>query len=259
MCAERRQFVNRSTEKALAYIRGAILSGKFPAGSLLPTIDLAEEIGVSRTPIRDALRQLETEGLVIIAPRQEARVKELTFEDYKDMCELRIALETHAAQLAALRRTESDLEQMRLHLDAMARQVKRPAPATKEEDEQMIQAIAEADVAFHLAIMDASGNRLIKREAIRFRVIQSLVRLPESVKIGREDTGAPPWVQYRNQPAVVLESHQAIFDAIEDQSAERAYGAMREHLEGSLKVQLRILRALKDQEMLRESYNKILF
>ncbi len=247
----RHQSVNRTTEKALSYIRQAILTGQFPAGSLLPTNNLADEIGVSRTPIRDALRQLETEGLVTIAPRQEARVKELTFEDYKEMCELRIALETHAAQLAALRRTESDLEQIRYHFDAMAAHVKAGAPETVEEDERRTQAIAEADVAFHLAIIEASGNRLIKREAIRFRVIQSLVRLPKSVKTLREGAVERPWVQYRNRPSDVLQSHQDIFEAIRDQSAERAYGAMRDHLESSLKVQLRILRALKDQEMQR--------
>lgn len=247
----RHQSVNRTTEKALHYIRRAILTGQFPAGSLLPTNNLAEEIGVSRTPIRDALRQLETEGLVTIAPRQEARVKELTFEDYKEMCELRIALETHASQLAALRRTEADLEQIRFHLETMAGQVNGAPPETEEEEERRTQIIAEADVAFHLAIMDASGNRLIKREAIRFRVIQSLVRLPKSVKTVPEGAVERPWVQYRNRPTDVLQSHQEIFEAIRDQSAERAYGAMRDHLESSLKVQLRILRALKDQEVQR--------
>lgn len=240
--------VNRTTEKALVYIRQAILSGKFPAGSLLPAKNLAEEVGVSRTPIRDALRQLETEGLVTIAPRQEARVKELTFEDYKDMCELRIALETHAAQLAALRRTESDLEQIRLHLETMAAHAGRPA-TTAEEDEAMIQAIAEADVAFHLAITEASRNRLIRTEVIRFRVIQSLVRLPESLKTLPEGTDVRPWAKYRNRPEDVLKSHEGILRAIEDQSPERAYNAMREHLESSLKVQLRILKAIRNQEM----------
>ena len=73
------------------YIRNRILSGEFATGDTLSTKHLADDIGVSRTPIRDALRQLETEGLVEIYPRQEARVKQASYEELRDIWELRIA------------------------------------------------------------------------------------------------------------------------------------------------------------------------
>lgn len=243
----RRHTVNSTTEKALAYIRDAILSGKLPAGSLLPTKNLAEEIGVSRTPVRDALRQLETEGLVTIAPRQEARVKELMLEEDEAIGELRIALAAYAAQLAALHRTEEDLEEIRVHQMAFAELANRPLPVTEQEDEAMIHALNKADEQFHVAILSASRNGQVKAEALRFMLIQSLARLPRTARTLRAIPGDLSGC--RPLPAEVAAAHEKILHAIEIQSAAGAYAEMCDYLQENLKRRLRALKAVRDQEM----------
>ncbi len=231
----KRQTVNSTTGKALAYLRDLILSGKLPSGTPLPTKNLAEEIGVSRTPVRDALRQLETEGLVTIIPRQEARVKELTVEEDHAIGELQIALEAYAAQLAALRRSEEDLAKIRQHHTALMEWAAHPAPLTQEEARVRVHVLDEADARFHLAIMQTSRNGQVEAEALRLRLIRSLTRLPQSAKtLSAEE---------------MLKAHERIVHAIEIQSAEGAYAAMRDHLEESLKRRFRALKAIRDQEL----------
>jgi len=245
--------MNHSSDKALHYIRERILSGKFPGGSTLPTKNLAEEIGVSRTPIRDALRQLETEGLVCISPRQEARVKDLTFEEYKDICELRVALETHAAQLAAKRRTEEEVGNLQELIDAMRICLENGGKPGSAKGEEMIRELAQLDVRFHFAIMEASRNRLIKSEAIRFQVIQGLIRLPDRLKAPFARKKAQPWLEHRRDPSEVWKSHFSIFEAIRQQNPEKARDAMAEHIEESISRRLRSLRDLLDAQI-HESY-----
>src|SRR5215204_2878566 len=110
---------NVNSDIAYAYIRKHILSGQFRPGQALMTNDLSAEIGVSRTPVRDALRQLEADGLVIIKPHLGASVKTMGFREYREMCGLRLALETYAAGLAAENRTSDELHELELALDAM--------------------------------------------------------------------------------------------------------------------------------------------
>ncbi|MSU65892.1 MAG: GntR family transcriptional regulator, partial [Opitutus sp.] len=96
---------NANTDVAYEYIRNKILVGEYQLGSALRTNRLATEIGVSRTPIREALRLLETDGLVVIRPRIGARVTSLNIDEFTHLCAMRLALETYAAGLAAAHHT----------------------------------------------------------------------------------------------------------------------------------------------------------
>ena len=78
-------------------------------------------IEVSRTPVRDALRKLETDGLVTIRAHLGASVKKMELKEFREMCDLRLALESHAAGLAATNHTEADLSEIRYALEAMRR------------------------------------------------------------------------------------------------------------------------------------------
>lgn len=225
--------MNRSAAKAYATIRGKILSAEFQAGAALSTKHLAEEIGVSRTPVRDALRELETEGLVVLSPRQEARVKSATFEEFRDLCELRVALEAHGSALAAERRTGEELESMKQSLESMRELV---SELSKTDNEQQIFGkIALEDIRFHTAVIDAARNKALKDEMHRFQIIVKVV-----------NARAGP---YKNNPLDVWESHLQIFEAIRLQEREKAKKAMEDHLEEGMRAQLKALKQTETDEM----------
>lgn len=255
----RKHSMNSSTGKAFAYIRDAILSGRLPAGSSLPTTNLAEEIGVSRTPVRDALRQLETQGLVTIAPRQEARVNELTIEEDKAIGEIQIALEAYAAQLAALRRTNEDLERIRHFCTTLAELAARPSPQTAEESEGLVRLVDSADASFHIAIMNTARNGQVKSEILRLLLIRSLTPVPRSLRTWQHNAGLHPQRESGHSLDDMLEAHEKILHAIEAQSAEGAYAAMRDHLESSFRRRLRALKTIRDQEMQRALGQSLLY
>ena len=93
-------------------LRTAILDGNLKAGQRLMEVQLAEQLGVSRTPIREAIRKLELEGLVVMLPRKGAYVANMSFKDLIDVLEVRASLEGLAGSLAAERRRDEDIEEL---------------------------------------------------------------------------------------------------------------------------------------------------
>jgi DNA-binding GntR family transcriptional regulator len=106
------------SERVTRRLRDEILDGVRAPGDRLVERDLADELGVSRVPVRDALRALATEGLVTPRPRSWAVVREFTASDVADLHEVRAALEPLAFRLAAQRRTRAGLERLRATVDA---------------------------------------------------------------------------------------------------------------------------------------------
>jgi DNA-binding GntR family transcriptional regulator len=194
----------------------------------LKTIDLASESGVSRTPVREALLQLQQEGLVDILPRQGARVRTVTFQDFKEMCELRLAIESFAAELAALNRGPEDLVEMEDAVQNMHRLV-----IEMEKDATtpaLIQQLAREDILFHSAILNAAGNRLLKSEVLRLHLLNNLVNMNFG-KLRGEDPGDEVQIETANDHLrFVLECHRRIFAAIAARQPAAARTAMYEHL-----------------------------
>ncbi|MSU65366.1 MAG: GntR family transcriptional regulator [Opitutus sp.] len=209
------------SDLAYDYIRKRILSGKIPPGSSLMTNDLATELRISRTPIRDALRQLETDGLVIIKPRLEASVKTMDPKEFKDMCGLRLALESHAASLAAQNRTTSDLQEIHDACESMRILVAQIAKM--DENKSRIADLVLADVRFHVGIIAAAKNDLIKEEILRLHLINRVVSGPPPVLPEKRD---------RDKLASVLKSHEEIYAAIEARDADAAKTSMEKHIQG---------------------------
>lgn len=148
-------------------LRQAILRGEFKPGERLMEIQLANKLGVSRTPIREAIRKLELEGLVIMIPRKGAEVADITEKSLRDVLEVRKALEELSVQLACERITPEQVEEMKMAAEDF-RKVLKSGDVTK---------IAEADVKFHDIIFAATNNqRLItllnnlREQMYRFRV-----------------------------------------------------------------------------------------
>ena len=148
-------------------LRKAILRGELKPGERLMEIQLANKLGVSRTPIREAIRKLELEGLVLMIPRKGAEVAQITEKNMQDVLEVRKALEELSVQLACERITPEQVEEMKMAAEDF-RKVLKSGDVTK---------IDEADVKFHDIIFAATNNqRLItllnnlREQMYRFRV-----------------------------------------------------------------------------------------
>jgi DNA-binding GntR family transcriptional regulator len=134
-------------------LRQEILTGKLKPGERLMEIHLANKLGVSRTPIREAIRKLELEGLVIMIPRRGAEVAQITLKSLEDVMEVRRALDVLAIELACDRMTDEALEELHKACENFNLAVE-----TKDTRK-----IAEADVEFHdLIVHSTDNNRLIQ-------------------------------------------------------------------------------------------------
>ena len=134
-------------------LRKAILTGKIKQGERLTEVKLGKALGTSRTPIREAIRMLELEGLVTIVPGSGAKVAGMTLEDLQEVMEIRSALERLSARLASERITEAEKGQLRDACNAFIR-------CTHTGDSLEI---AEADTRFHDMIVRAAKNEKLGR------------------------------------------------------------------------------------------------
>jgi len=198
---------------AYAELRDRILTGVLPAGSVLPQARLAEEIGVSTTPLREAVRRLAAEGLIHLEAHRDARVAEVTAEEARHLYEVRASVDPLAAALAAGRRTEHDLQRIR-EAEAALR------PLTGRADLDALIAHRQ----FHRSIYEASGNPILidilERlwdKADRYRMVALGVR-GDSAEDSRR----------------VAEEHRQIAAAVEAGDPEAAAEAMQAHIEKSL-------------------------
>ncbi|NOJ59102.1 GntR family transcriptional regulator [Arthrobacter sp. 260] len=141
------------TKSDLAYaeVRQRILSGAIPPGSLLPQRQLAESLGMSLTPLREALKRLMSEGLVELESHRDARVSAISSQEINDFMDLRLALDPFATALAAERHTDADAA-------AMKESFSRLLPVTRDQGDAALTAHRD----FHEAIYRGSHNpRLI--------------------------------------------------------------------------------------------------
>ncbi|WP_454041460.1 GntR family transcriptional regulator [Cellulosimicrobium sp. Marseille-Q8652] len=139
-------------ETAYTTLKARIIGLDLHPGQRLVERDIATELGVSRVPLREALHQLESEGLVVLVPRQGALVSPFTRADVEQLFEVRENVEVLAFRLAALRRSDADLATMAAAVDAA-----RTALAAHDDA-----ATAAANAGFHAAVVQACGNPLLR-------------------------------------------------------------------------------------------------
>ena len=187
-------------------LKQQILTGQITPGTRMMEVDLAKDMGVSRTPIREAIRKLEKEGLVIIEPRRGAYVSDISVKDMVDTLVVREDLEGLAGLLAAETITREELEELEeittSYSDAIA--------AGNMEN------IIHYDELFHRRIVEMTGNHTliqlfgsVQEQALRFRYLYY------------ED-----FSRYRNMP----EEHHHIIDALKSGDEKRASEVVREHI-----------------------------
>ncbi|WP_235913590.1 GntR family transcriptional regulator [Teichococcus coralli] len=193
-------------------IREAIVLGTLQPGARLSERGLAAALNISAQPVRDALRRLETEGLVETQPRSGTYVADLSATRLTEIGLIRSALEGVAAALAATRIDAAGCSALRSRLAAVRR-------ATKQEDAE---AVAAANDALHAAIHAAAGSGDLRRLLERLRAYDYL---------GRARVLSSPAERQR-----AVEEHHAIVAAIEAGAARKAEAIMRDHALRSLAV-----------------------
>lgn len=181
-------------------------------------LQLASRLGVSRTPIREAIRMLEQEGLAITIPRKGAEVAKMTEKDMEDVLQIRCALEELAVRLSCQNITETEVQELRVAMNRFREKV----------DTGDIAQIAEADVNFHDVLYMASDNP---------KLLGMLNNLREQMYRYR--------VEYLKDFTVypqLIEEHRQLYEAVKAGDAEKASGMTRRHLENQTEGVKRIIR-----------------
>ncbi|MEU6661992.1 GntR family transcriptional regulator [Streptomyces sp. NPDC046821] len=189
-------------ERVLAELRQEIIDGRLRPGDRLVERELADRLGVSRAPVREAIRALLTEGFVTFETPRRAVVRTLTPADVAELFELREALEVYATGLAAQRATKRDLAELEELLD-------RAAVATRTDDAV---AITEANTRIHDRILAMAGNGLL-------------------MSVMKPVDGRLRWLTRLNSEwRQLLTEHRELYEAIASRDPERARASALNHV-----------------------------
>lgn len=199
-------------------LRQAIIKGDLKPGERLLEIQLSEKLGVSRTPVREAIRKLELEGLVIMAPRRGASVSGITVKHLQDVLEIRRALEELAVQLACERMSDEKL--------LIITKLQALLDNRKDSDDAL--ELADIDEQFHEQIYQATNNP---------RLIQMLANLREQMYRYRL-----VYMKAKDTREKLFNEHRNIIKAIEDNDVEAGRKAIREHIKSQEKAILKTLK-----------------
>ncbi len=210
---------------AYRHLLAEIRSGLLPPGARLRETDLADRLGISRTPVREAIRQLEADGLVIHLPRQGATVRSLDYAEVIELYEMRAVLEGTAARLAARAASSVELAELAaLHADLAA------APAGAQA--------RELNRQFHRTLLDAAKNRFL---------LKAMAALQKTMLIIGPTSLADP-----TRAADAVAEHADVLEALRNRDGLAAEQAMRAHVEAALTVRIRGMRnrqiPLEDEE-----------
>lgn len=201
-------------EKAYAYLKETVLTDPAMRGEFLSEQEVADRIGVSRTPIREALLLLAAEDLVELVPKRGARVAPLSGREITELMELRGIVERYAAErvIATDSRPLTELNAL------LERQRALTGPAQARE-------FIAVDQQFHMTLVSAVGNGLLERhyEGLRGRQVRA---------------GVVALFNARDRQDAVLQEHRAILDALTAGDAAAACAAIDGHLESTLRVLL---------------------
>lgn len=190
-------------------IRQAIIDGTFSPGERLMEIQLADEMGVSRTPVREAIRKLELEGFVVMIPRRGTYVADISIKDLTEIYEVRTCLDVLAAGLAAERITDEELEILNGYLFEIGQHI-----ANMD-----IERIVEVDTAFHDVLYTASRNERLRS------IINNLREQLTGIR-GRS-------MSYPGRLVETMDEHRNLVEAIAARDVERAQHAARVHIENA--------------------------
>lgn len=206
-------------------MREAIIAQVLRPGERLMEVQLAEEMGISRTPVREAIRKLELEGFVVIVPRKGAYVASISINDVHELYEIRVALETLACGLAAERATQGEIEAMEKFL----------VQENSFIGSSNVFDTVSADVGLHDLICIASRNE---------RLQTTLNNLREQIYRTRAAATSLPGRKKKS-----LEEHRQIIEAIASRDIELARNLMQGHVEHAEESMITYLKGLNKSEL----------
>lgn len=216
---------NASTEAA-ELIREAIIDGRLEPGARLKEDELAQDLGISRTPIREALHILQTDGLIQSFPNRGAVVREYTFEDIGELYELRGLLEGWAARKAAERINSSSIRLLQKSCERFE--------MLREKND--LPELVKENLRFHLAIMESAGSERLRD------LTRKVTRVPLIYRSYNWYSDA--------QKQISGYYHKQITKALESRETERAEALMREHLMEARDVVIKRLREQAEESPL---------
>jgi DNA-binding GntR family transcriptional regulator len=199
------------TDAVYATLRDAILSQRLAPGQRIHVDELRLQLGVSRTPLKDALNRLALQGLVRVAPRYGTFVSELRSDEMAEISDIRVVLELHAVEQGVPLASEMHLQRMRRHLEDMRRTV------TPEDNVSDHLAFVAADHGFHQTIVEAAGNR---------KLLEMYETLNVHIQVARVY-----YVSTDKRASQVCDEHDAILAAYCARDVGATQDALRRHLD----------------------------
>ncbi len=203
-------------------LRQAILTGELKPGERLMEIHLANKLGVSRTPIREAIRKLELEGLVTMIPRRGAEVAQITEKSMNDVLEVRRALDALCVELACERITQEDMGRLKQACEAFE-------AAVRTRD---VKKIARADVELHDIIVQATGNQ---------RLVQLIHNLSEQMYRYRFE-----YLKDASSHEMLQQEHLEMYHSILNKDKVTAADVVRKHINNQEEAIIKQLQLEKD-------------
>lgn len=207
-------------ERAYQYLSEQIVSGALPAGSQVSELSLAKAIGISRTPVREAIRRLVHEGLLEQKPRFGTLVRSPDRQDIVEVFEEREALEGYAAGLAAERISDDDLARLERLCAEMARQAEALDSSGSTLGADALHRFLTADMGFHLLLLRAAGNRRIMKIVAESRMLSRVF-------------GTPRQEHNRTVVAETCKHHDRVLRALKRRDAVAAQRCLIEHIHAS--------------------------
>jgi len=214
------------SKRAYDHLRTKLISGEFSPGSRILYGPLGKELGISATPVREAIGQLANEGFVELVPQLGAVVRRVGRDELIELYEMREALEPYAAARAAERIATDRLDEVKAQLERMDALAGRVAKAKgKAISKKVIQQFEKADLAFHMLIIDATGNRMMGRTVGNQRLLTGI--------FAAERHGYTVELM-----TSTCEDHRRIVKALEQGRPDAARDAMAVHIRNSLEITL---------------------
>ena len=199
-------------------LRQAILTGELKPGERLMEIHLANRLGVSRTPIREAIHKLAQEGLVTMVPRKGAEVAQITEKSMTDVLEVRRALDALCIELACERMTAQDLARLKEACGGFEEAVRK----------KNVREIAQADVALHDIIIQATGNQ---------RLITLMNNLAEQMYRYRFE-----YIKDFSIHKQLIDEHRVIYESLESKNVDASVASAKNHIDNQAHAIIRQIR-----------------
>lgn len=201
---EDKKKIMRDSDIAYKRIKMMIVTARLKPGQALAETDLMEQLGVGRTPIREALNRLAWENFVKIVPRQCIMVNEISLQEVEAIYQMRFALAQLESELAVVNRTEEDLERIEKNIEALRSEV--------EPDKRVL-----LDREFHRAVSAATKNPFLEKEMNNFQDLSIRLLFLNQVNLSAIDD-------------MDIRTHENIYRHIKERDAEKLTRVQREHV-----------------------------